>query len=117
MKMSELKWGRSDYNAETLRLADDLQDLTYGNSNYYSRIEAALEEAEERGRREESEAWRKALGDCGHSTGEHTHAFEWDIDEPCPRRNVWNPYHPQCTKCKRSVGEIMLAIRARLEEK
>jgi hypothetical protein len=89
--MSELKWGRSDYNAETLRLADDLQDLTYGNSNYYSRIEAALEEAEERGRRLENEACAKMLA-----------------GEALPVHSIW---------WKNQIAFLVVKIRARLEEK
>lgn len=37
------------------------------------------------------------------------HAFEWSGDGP---RNVWNPFHPVCSKCGISIGEIITGRRA-----
>lgn len=68
--------------ASARKLVSSLRLYIEGGSSYCACIELALEEAEERGRREENEAWKKAAGEC-----------------------------------KRSIGDILLAIRSRMEEK
>jgi len=32
------------------------------------------------------------------------HAFEWPEAE---RRNIWNPLHPVCGRCGKTIGELL----------
>lgn len=49
-------------------------------------------------------------GDCDHQLEANEfggrHAFQWP-DRPGEQRNVYNPLAPECSKCGRSVGEIL----------
>jgi chromosome segregation ATPase len=53
--------------------------------------------------------------ECPHGEeSEQRHWFEFEHD---PKRNVWNPYEPTCTKCGVSIRDIVrshAALRTRL---
>ena len=41
---------------------------------------------------------------CDHKRGNDAHAFQWP---DFINRNIWNPLHPVCSKCTKSIGELL----------
>ena len=59
---------------------------------------------------------RMGRKNCNHRFSRKHHAFVWPENLPdthpkyqaCPdSRDVWNPLHPVCAKCGRTIGELL----------